>query len=301
MAPNETDPTRSLRATFKGISAVVAPTSAVTALLYYFGWTRTSIEAKQLGLDESVLGYSTQDYLLRSMSSMLAPLVIGLVATLAGLSFHALFMAWVRRVADPADPVRGDRRLLGRIVAVIAGTGLAVLALGTAGTQKGQPSHVLYVVAPVGVTVGIMLVVYALNLYRNVLTAHYPRAAATTTFEGFGALVATSIVMLLLVSLFWNVSHYAVVKGLTLAATMEARLPKQPGVIIYSAKRLYLQAPVVETRLEPENAAYNYAYSGLKLLFRSDHRYFLRPSDPPSRVNIVLPDGLDIRIELFKS
>src|SRR5207245_11115005 len=44
------DPTRSLRATFRGIGSVVAPTSAVTALLYYFGWTRTSVEATQLGL-----------------------------------------------------------------------------------------------------------------------------------------------------------------------------------------------------------------------------------------------------------
>jgi len=295
------DPTRSLRATFKGISSVVAPTSAVTALLYYFGWTRTSIEATQLGLDESLLGYSTQDFLLRSMSSMLAPLVLGVVATLAGLSFHAVFMAWVRRVADPADPVRGDRQLLGRIVAAIAAIGLVSLALGAAGTQKRQPSSVLYVAAPVGVTVGILLLVYAANLYRKLVAAHDPRATSTTTFEGYGALVTTSIVMLILVSLFWNVSHYAVVKGRALAVTMEARLSRQPGVIVYSAKRLYLQAPVVETRLEPENAAYNYAYTGLKLLFRTDHKYFLRPSDLHSRVNIVLPDGLDIRLELFRS
>lgn len=40
--------------------------------------------------------------------------------------------------------------------------------------------------------------------------------------------------------------------------------------MIYSAKRLYLQAPVVETKLDPTDAAYKFAYSGLKLLFRSD-------------------------------
>jgi len=305
MAPDASpsDPTRSLRATFKGISSVVAPTSAVTALLYYFGWTRTSIEATQLGLDESLLGYTTQDYLLRSMSSMLAPLVIGLVAILAALAFHAVLMAWVRRVAPTADPaadVRRGRRLLGRVVAGIVALGLTVLALGFAGTQERRPSEAMYLAAPVGVTVGIVLLVYAVNLYRRLLVARGPRAA-TAPFEGYGALVTTSIVMLLLVSLFWNVSHYAAVKGRRLAATVETRMPSQPGVIIFSAKRLYLQAPVVETKLDPENAAYNYAYTGLKLLFRSDHRYFLRPSDSHSRMNIVIPDGLDIRLELYRA
>jgi len=306
MTPETTphgDPTRSLRATLRGIGTVVAPTSAVTALLYYFGWTRTSVEAGDLGLDDSLLGYSTQDYLLRSMSSMFAPLVIGLVATLAGLGFHALVMEWARRLGPAGDglPIdRGRRTRLRRVVGVIGAFGLASLALGTAGTQVRRPSQELYVASPVGVTVGILLLVYAANLYRAFLAGRDP-GGTTGTFEGYNVIVVASIVMLLILSLFWNVSHYAVVKGHNLAATVEAKLATRPGVIVYSEKRLYLQAPVVETRLDPENAAYNYAYTGLKLLFRSDGKYFLRPSDERSRVNIVLPDGLDIRLELFKS
>ena len=297
------DPTKSLRATFKGIGTVVAPTSAVTALLYYFGWTRTSIQATELGLDDSLLGYSTQDYLLRSMSSMLAPLVLGLVATLAALGFHTLVMGWARRqtpVGDdpPAEP--HPRRLLGRLVAGLAAAGVVALGLGLAGTRVRRPSHEMYVASPVCVTVGIVLVVYTANLYRRFFVARDP-LATKGPLEGYNVLVTSTIVMLLLLSMFWNVSHYALVKGRTLAATVEAAMPRKPGVIVYSEKRLYLQAPVVETRLEPENAAYNYAYSGLKLLFRADGKYFLRPSDPGSRVNIVIPDGLDIRLELFKS
>ena len=301
-APGE-DPTRSLRATFKGIGAVVAPTSAVTALLYYFGWTRTSVQATQLGLDDSLLGYSTQDYLLRSMSSMLAPLVCGLVAVLAALGFHTLVMGWARRQTPvgedpPAEP--GALRLLGRLIACLAAAGFISLVLGLAGSRVRRPSHEMYVAAPVGVTVGIVLVVYAANLHRRFFVARDP-LGSKGPLEGYNVLVTSTIVMLLLLSLFWNVSHYALVKGRTLAATVEASVPRQPGVILYSAKRLYLQAPVVETRLDPENAAYSYAYSGLKLLFRADGKYFLRPSDLSSRVNIVIPDGLDVRLELFRS
>jgi FtsH-binding integral membrane protein len=297
------DPTRSLRATFRGIGSVVAPTSALTALLYYFGWTRTSVEATQLGLDDSLLGYSTRDYLLRSMSSMLAPLVVGLVATLAALGFHTLVMAWARRQTPvgedpPAEPAA--RRLLGRVTVGLAAAGLLSLALGVAGTRVRKPSHELYVASPVCVTVGIVLVVYAVHLYRRFFVTRDP-APTTGPFEGFSVIVTSTIVTLLLLSMFWNVSHYALVKGRTLAATVEAAVPRQPGVIVYSEKRLYLQAPVVETRLEPENAAYNYAYTGLKLLFHANGKYFLRPSDPSSSVNILIPDGLDIRLELFKS
>ena len=166
------DPTRSLRATLRGIGSVVAPTSAVTALLYYFGWTRTTVQATRLGLDESLLGYSTQDYLLRSITSMLAPLVVGLIAILLGLALHAVLTAWIHRTGgraekSTADPVR--RRLLARMVSTIAAAGLVLLALGGAGTRVARPSYELYVVTPVCVTLGLVLLVYAANLYRRFL------------------------------------------------------------------------------------------------------------------------------------
>ena len=301
--PTGADPTRSLRATLRGIGSVVGPTSAVTALLYYFGWTRASYEATQLGLDQSLLGYSTQDYLLRSLSSMLTPLVIGLVAALGGFGFDTLVTAWARHLdAEAGSPAtdRRRRKLLRALVAAVVAVGLGLLAFGAAGTQVRRPTQELYVASPVGVTAGILLLVYAVNLYRRFFTVRDPEAK-TTPFGVANPVVSAAIVMLLLVSLFWNVSHYAVVKGHSLAALVEARVPSRPGVVIYSEKRLYLQAPVVESRLEAENAAYNYAYSGLKLLFRADEKYFLRPSDTSSRVNIVIADGPGIRLELFKS
>jgi hypothetical protein len=281
---------------------VVAPTSALTALLYYFGWVRTNVEATRLGLDDSVLGYSTQDYLLRSMSSILAPLVFLLVAVLVGLAVHGVAMSWahgLRRSGTEGPADRRHRRQLGALVGVVAAAGVAALALGLAGTRIRAPHHWEYVAAPVAVTVGLVLLVYAAGVYRRFLAPHL--RAATGALDQYNVVLSGVLVMLLVASLFWNVSHYATIKGLDLATEVEAAVPRQPGVIVYSAKRLYLQAPVVETRLDPENAAYNYAYSGLKLLFRSQGKFFLRPSDTRSRVNIVLPDGLDMRLELFES
>ncbi len=295
------DPTRSVRGVFKGIGAVIAPTSAVTALLYYFGWTRTTVEANRLGLDDSLLGYSTQDYLLRSMSSMYGPLVVGLVAVLLGIAAHAVVVAWARRLGLESDAGAGQQRghrAMAAVVTSVAVLGVALLGLGYLGNRVRQPSRFVYVAAPAAVSVGLLLLVYAAGLYRRFLARHNPRGE-TGALSGYDKLAVGSIVMLVMVSLFWNVSHYAVVKGNELADTVESLVARRPGVIVYSEKRLYLQPPVVETRLDPENAAYNYAYTGLKLLFRADGKYFLRPTDTAARVNILIPDGLGIRLELF--
>ncbi|MEA2827293.1 MAG: hypothetical protein QOG43_1732 [Actinomycetota bacterium] len=295
------DPTRSMRNAFRGIGSVVAPTSAVTALLYYFGWTRTTIEAHLLGLDDSLLGYSTQDYLLRSMSSMFGPLVVGLLAALAALGLHAAVVAWVRDAGGPDDPRL--RRLLGRLVLALGAVAGVTLAVGIAGARVRRPSDVVYVASPMCVTVSIVVGCYAANIHRRFL-ARRRRDAVAGELKTLRGVSATLVVLLLVLSLFWNVSHYAAVRGRSLASTVEALLPSQPTVVVYSAKRLYLQAPVVETRLDQggadaEASQYQYAYTGLKLLFRSDHHYFLRPAAPGSRANIVVPDDLDIRLEFY--
>lgn len=301
--PTSADPTRSLRATLRGIGSVVAPTSAVTALLYYFGWTRTTVQATQLGLDESLLGYSTQDYLLRSITSMLGPLVVGLVAILVGLALHALLTTWIQRTGGPADKASGERvrrRRLSRLVLTIAAAGLLLLAVGGAGTRVERPSHELYVATPVCVTVGLILLVYAANLYRRFLIRPV-LADAAEELHGLRIVAVGAILMLLMASLFWNVSHYADIKGRRLARTVEQQVRNQPSVIVYSDKRLYLQPPVVETKLDPADAAYTYAYSGLKLLFRADDKLFLRPSDHLPGPNIVLADGPGLRLEYYKA
>jgi YHS domain-containing protein len=90
------------------------------------------------------------------------------------------------------------------------------------------------------------------------------------------------------------------VRGVDLAIEAERRIAFQPSVTIYSAKRLYLQPPVVETELSDANAAYRYEYTGLKLLFRSEHNFFLRPSDPSDSRNIVIAESPDLRFEFSR-
>ena len=69
---------------------------------------------------------------------------------------------------------------------------------------------------------------------------------------------------------------------------------------VYSARRLHLgSAAVVEQRLSRQDSGYRYRYVGLRLLVRSDDKYFLLP-DGWSRgasAAIVLADRADTRFE----
>src|SRR5262245_8034237 len=69
-------PVRSFQGTVRALLSVVAPTTLVVGLLFYFGWARTNAQAHALGLDDSLFGYSTRDYILNSVSSMYWPLFV---------------------------------------------------------------------------------------------------------------------------------------------------------------------------------------------------------------------------------
>ena len=287
-------PMQSLRVTTCGLLSVVAPTTLVVALLYYFGWARTSAQAHAMGLDDSLFGYSTQDYILRSISSMFWPLFIGAGVLLAGLVLQAAATSWFDATSD-----RRRLRQARLLAAGLAVAGCVLLSLGILGERVRHPSRFVSLYAPVAVTLAIVAFAYAAHLFGR-YGPHLGNAQFDRETIGLAPLAWSLVVVLLFLSLFWSVSHYAGVRGVDLAVQAEAAIPRQPSVTLYSAKRLYLEPPVVETRLPDANAEYQYRYTGLKLLFRSEHNYFLRPSDPGDPRNIIIAERPDLRFEFSR-
>ncbi len=269
----------------------MAPTTLVVGLLYYFGWARTSAEAHALGLDDSLFGYSSQDYILRSISSMYWPLLVGTMALLGALLLHGVLTAWL---GDDPDSTR--LRWARAITAVCIVAAATLVVLGILGARDHHPTRFVSVAAPVALMVSIVLVAYGAHL----LVRYGPgggRGALARESRPFAPLAWSLVIVLLFLSMFWTVSHYAGVRGVDLAVQAEELVPRQPSVTIYSARRLYLESPVVETALPDDQAAYRYRYTGLKLLFLSGHNYFLRPSDPSDTRNIVITESPDLRFE----
>ncbi|HEY8202735.1 MAG TPA: hypothetical protein VII47_15445, partial [Actinomycetota bacterium] len=161
-----------------------------------------------------------------------------------------------------------------------------------------EPSRFASLAGPLSALVVVVCMVYAGHLRRRFLRP--PRSLASRELMILRQLNGSVVVTLVLLTLFWAVSHYAAVKGVDLALELESHLERLPDVTLFSTRRLYLQPPVVETEMTAEEGGYRYVYGGLKFLFLADGRYFLRPSDPsaPDR-NIVIPESDTLRLELI--
>jgi hypothetical protein len=306
-----------VRLTLKGIASIVAPASLVTALLFYFGWARTNSQAQVLGLDYSLFDFSTQEYLLRSIDPMYWPLFVGAVAALAGLAFHAGLVSLLRPSVGADGRQRIDERWRPRLVAlyaVLGVMGLTALILGLVGANVDHPSRIVSLWSPVLVTVAVVLLGYGFALVVRFGFVRVPGASVATRADPTPTTHPSSeiaslrlwgevvLVVLLLLSLFWSVARYAQIKGIDQAVAVERAFPGLPDAVIYSDKRLHLPDGVTETQLDaPDQSAYHYRYSGLKLLFRSGNRFFLRPTDPSiSNVNIIVADSPSLRFEFSR-
>src|SRR5215203_5044993 len=94
------------------MATVLGNVAVLTALLVYFGWVRSGVQARHLGIDESVLGMTTRDYLLRSVRSVLVLLLIISVAGLLWLLADRPLVRRVRRNGRSDRMVRWVLRLL---------------------------------------------------------------------------------------------------------------------------------------------------------------------------------------------
>ena len=90
------------------VGAIVAPTTLVTSLLFYFGWSRAYWFYDYFGVNSTMLGLTTQDYVQQSLDGLFVPLTVAACATLVALWAHTLVRA---RVADAAGPRCPGREL----------------------------------------------------------------------------------------------------------------------------------------------------------------------------------------------
>ena len=277
------------------VTAIVAPTTLLTALLFYFGWIRTNALFQYFGVDATTLGFTTQDYLLRSSEALYVPLGTLLVVGLVALWLHSVVATWLaarRRL----DLLRGIAVALGLV-------GLALFARGVAGVALPRLSRTDFLVTPVCLGLGSALGAYGRWLWlrrREVLDDH--RDATQPGWAGTTSLVL--VVLLMVVSLFWATTNYARAYGRGRAAQYARLLAVRPGVVVYSADRLFLQGPgVVETPLPAgQHTSYRYRYSGLRLLTESRGHLFLLPAGwtLTDGSAIVLADSDKLRVEYIR-
>ena len=279
------------------VTAIVAPTTVFTALLFYFGWIRTNALFQYFGVDATVLGFTTQDYLLRSTEALYVPLGTLLVVGLAGVWAHGQLEAWL------AGRRGGLPRRTALAVGALGVVGLALFARGVAGVAVPRLARDGFLVTPVCLGLGTILGAYAQWLWGR-LRQPAGRRGGVSRPRWPGLVGLGLVAMLVVLSLFWATTDYARAYGRGRAVAYARDLAVRPGVVVYSAERLFLQGPGVRELALPagQPASYRYRYSGLRLLTEAHGRLFLLPAGwtTTDGAAIVLAGDGKLRVEFTR-
>jgi hypothetical protein len=285
----------------KTIAGVVAPTTAVSALLFWFGYVATLAQFEYFGVRLDLVNLSTTELLLSGVEALYVPLIAAFVGGLAVVAVHTS-VTWVR--SSPArDPVS-------RWIAVLFGlVGLLLLGRAVLGiivvevAQRELPG-----LTPLALAAGPLCIGYGVWLLRFVARRTARSAEASPWFDtpamvNWGRVGAVCIAGLLLAGLFWAVGTFAAGYGSGRGGLRAEGLSREPEVILDTTDRLTDLPRVVadtEERLGEAGGTYRYRYRSLRLLTESDGRLFLVPAPWPGNAGrtLVLPYDDRVRLRL---
>ncbi len=86
---------------FSFLGALGALLTLATATMYYFGWRRSDVQARAMEMDVTMFGFTTQDYVLRGISSLYAPLLVLGALVIGWLGVHKLVVRGTRVASPP--------------------------------------------------------------------------------------------------------------------------------------------------------------------------------------------------------
>ncbi|GAA3212131.1 hypothetical protein [Nonomuraea helvata] len=266
--------------------AVLANVTVMTALLVYFGWQRSAVQAFELGIDESILDMSTKDYVLRSVGPVLYLLMIIGIAGLLWLQADRVLAPRARRDGTGDRLVRHTLRALSLAWLVLP---LAMWALGFVLRTAS------FLAFPFSIGAGVLLTLYGTHL-RTLL----PGASSRDGLP----LLYTFTSVIVCVSLFYGATNLAIYQGVSLAQNFT--VTELTRVTVYSAERLYLGAgkesalPTSTGPVSTDKGAYKYRYGNLRLFAHTGGRYFLIADDwrRDEGVVVMLAESSTIRLEL---
>jgi hypothetical protein len=266
------------------ITSIGPPITVISSVLVFFGWIKADAQAKYMGLNVSLFGYTTQDYVLFSLSNLSIALVCLFIV---GVCCMALDRWLKRRMKNPDS--RPTMRRVARLAAIlgilVAGTALLLAAL-----QPGRST--LY--APYVIAAGVLFTVWAARVYRLAQDGE-PEARSFEQRIGEGALLFGLVTLLL----FWAAADHAQDVGRRMAMDIEQHVDALPRAEIYSTRPLAIDSPVItETKLGTDTAPV-YRYDGLRLLEVSGGNLFFLHDGWTAQTGsvVVLPNDNSVRIE----
>ncbi|WP_406123697.1 hypothetical protein OHQ89_16120 [Streptomyces canus] len=265
------------------LATFIAPTTFIGALLLYFGFAYTDALYEYFGVDAATLGFSTQDYALRSAGALYVPAGAALTVALGGVVVYYAARSVGNR---PAPPFCGVRLFPHGL----SSCGGILFLFGMLGGFAVWPAGAMD--TPLLLGGGLVLVVYGRALFFRLHGANYPAASERLALTLVAALVALSS--------FWATHAYAKQHGYADAKYLAHHLWLRPGVTIDTVDRLHFSDQQVRETDFPEDPRqrFRFRYEGLRLLAQSNSRMFIIPEnwEPTAGGVLVLPTDATVRV-----
>ncbi len=284
-----------------GLGAIL---TLFTAVMFYFGWRRSDVQSRAMGIDVSLFGFSTQDYVLRSISSLYLPILALLFMGLAWVWLHLR----VLRVLDSPDLASRGRpsTIAARASLSITVIGVALAAscllFVVAAGMPRRPGVVAWLanqlagkqwVVPLVLVAATLAALYAWWFHRQLRPSRVNVSSAWhKTLPAI--LVAGTIVL----GGFWMLEEYAGAVGRGNALQVTASVDQLARTVVISPTPLGIDAPgVEEARIgDADSPSVRYRTTGLRLLARSGSKVLLVHDGwtPDTGTVVVLADSDDL-------
>ncbi|MGV9378790.1 hypothetical protein ACWDRB_23430 [Nonomuraea sp. NPDC003707] len=274
----------------RALAQVVAPTTILASVLMYFGSVRLNSMYSRLGVNTSMLSFTFQEYVMRSINVADEPLVVVLLLLLL-LLLVAPFARAVLIRSTVWHRIATMRTIWALATLGVVSIAVAVMAIADWPRCWDRPFYV----KPLFLGLGSLLLFYSAYL-RNAVNSG-PAVPPT------GQIVQrTVLAALALVSVLWFVDEHAQRIGKEDADRILAQPEKTlVAAVVYARQRLNLEGPGIDESLLPDpNADFRYRYTGLRFLIASNRQYFLVPvcwGSTPGARTIALPADGSIRLE----
>lgn len=299
------------------IGTITSQVALATALFYYFGWVYIHSFYAYFGIDTNLLGYSTADYVLRSLNVAFLAFMYLAFTALSLFAFHRLAMVPALTEEQSRSPLPPEAVTSGVSTSVILycarprlrqAMDLMVGWVRSLGRWRLRPSGARWIIGvlqvaavilalvvfsgvifpeQLGVPLGfflpllLMFSVSALGYIAHV-RSRYPDtfAGTATVFPTVRSRMHTSILLTLgFVAGLWAVSLYGDQLGTRHATDFVAQLSDQPEVAIYSTERIALNGPGVDVSdITLPGIKYHCQYTGLRLLAHTPGKLLLLPA-----------------------
>lgn len=273
------------------VATTLLPPATLAALAYYFAVKRQETLALYFGIDPSVLGYTTEDYLLRSGDALFLLLLVIALAGLAAVRGHRA----VTRILHE----RSHKGAIRRSIAAGQIIGIFLLVLGVVSVFRRLPISPGFLFPPFALGCGITLLAYGTYLAGERRRRSQDRTADEPDDLWLSLLSVVLVAVVVFLSVFWGTKELAAALGRGQAAELAGSLAQRPGVILYTTTDIGLAGPGIDREIIPGNGDYHYRHEGLVLLVRSGGNYLLLPASwtPEAGTALVIRDDDRVRIE----